>query len=58
MVCFGQVEAKQVQNANDQVKLSGNPQIEGKIGDQKADELRSSGYFLWGNHQVIINKTI
>ena len=41
MVCFRQVETKQVQNANDQMKLSGDPQVEGKIGDQIADQLRT-----------------
>ena len=55
---FRQVETKQVQNANDQMKLSGDPEVKGKIGDEKADQLESIGYILRDNHEVIINVTI
>ena len=41
MVGFRQVETKQMQNANDQVKLPGNPEVEGKIGDQIPYQLES-----------------
>ena len=58
MMCFWQVETKHVQNANDQVKLSGNAQVKSKIEDQKADQLGSIGYIPWGNHEVIIDVTI
>ena len=58
MVCFRQVETKQVQNADDQVKLSGNPEVEGKIGDQIPNQLERVGYIPWGDHKVIIDETI
>ena len=58
MVCFRQVETKQVQNGNDHMKLPGNPEVQGKIGDQKADQLKSIGYISRGHHEVIINVAI
>src|SRR6266545_5404331 len=57
-VCFRQVETKQMQNANDQVKLSGNPEVKGKIGDQIADQPECIGYICRRHHDVIINVTI
>src|SRR5574338_584998 len=58
MVGLRQVKAKQVQNANDQMKLSGDPEVEGKIGDQIADQLNGIGYVSRGDHEVIIDVTI
>src|SRR5688572_11403266 len=58
MMCFRQVETKHVQNANDHVKLSGNPEVEAKIGDQIAYQLESIGYISRGNHEVIVDVTI
>ena len=57
MMCFWQVETKHVQNANDQVKLSGNAQVKSKIEIRKRT---SSGVLIhpWGNHEVIIDVTI
>src|SRR5215216_4974269 len=58
MVCFRQVETKQVQNTNDQVKLSGDPKVERKIGDQITDQLERIGHILRGDHEVVIDVTI
>ena len=58
MVCFRQIEAKQVQNANDYVKLSGDPKVEGKIGDQVADELERIVYVPRSDHQIVIYVTV
>src|SRR5919198_1436085 len=58
MVCLRQIETKHVQNANDHVKLSGNPQVKTKIGDQIADQLGSIGYIPRGNHEVIVDVAI
>src|SRR6185436_19201688 len=58
MMGFRQVETKQVQEGNDQVKLSGDAQIEGKIGDHIANQLGRIGYVLRGNHKVIVDNPI
>ena len=58
MVCFRQIETKKMQDANDQVKLSGDPQVKGKIGDQIADQLNGIRYIHRGNDEVIIDVAI
>jgi len=58
MVRLWQIETKQMQQAYNQVKRSGNPEVQGEIEDQKTDELERIRYVLWGDHEVIVDESI
>lgn len=58
MVCFREVETKQVQNANDQVKLARNSQVKSKIGYDIANQFECVGHIRRRDHNVVIDITI
>jgi hypothetical protein len=47
-----------VQNANDQVELARNSQIQGEIRDQETDEFGRRSHILRGYDKVVIDETV
>src|SRR5215216_1019853 len=54
MVGFRQVKTKQVQDTDDHMKHSGNPEVEGEIGNEIPDQFGGIRNILRSNRQIVV----